>query len=509
MKLLFALLFVFPIAGFSQKVKVNEYDKFIKQRRIELEPLTILSSTKSKVSLSFNSTASTFYVQLSGYGWGASTIDANQEVIFLFSNDSTVTVKSTSMQTYDPGSIYNSYNSYSHQYFITLADIEALSRNELVGIRKYSLKDFSDLKVSGEYTARIKRLSSLFLEELKKAKILHTLKRINVKDIGQFIGDSVLFCSKVFNTRYFESSADKPALLDLNETFSSQPLNAVVWEQDRKNFSNAPELLYKNKEVCISGVVVLQNNLPQITLHRREQITVKTPINLEEVPLFIGDSVMVRGKVAGGRYYSVGVNSPTVLNMGAPYPDQLLTIVIENKDRKNFIDKPEEFYVDKEVSVLGRIVLENGQPQMVIRNKDQIAVIKTSNTATATQASLNSSGGYTAQASKNESITRSAEFPGGEEGFASFLRKNLKVPQELDAGQKATVVARFVIDTSGNVSNLEIRKSAGTLFDKEVIRVLKTMPKWTPRLLNGFPLKEMFERAVTFNFVDFENKSGN
>ncbi len=162
MKLLFGILFLLPIAALPQKTRVNEYDKFIRQRRIEIEPLTILSSEKSNVSLTFNSIGPGLYLLLSGSGWGASTIDAGQEVIFLFSNDSTVTGRSTGLQTYE---IANSKNSYKHKYIIGLPELEAFTKYELVGIRKYSFNDYSDLKVPKDCAPKIRKLSALFIEE--------------------------------------------------------------------------------------------------------------------------------------------------------------------------------------------------------------------------------------------------------------------------------------------------------------------------------------------------------
>lgn len=500
MKLLLCLCLFISFTALSQKVKINEYDKFIKQRRIELEPITILSSDKTKVSLSFNSIASTFYILLSGFGWGAFTVDANQEVIFLFSNDSTLSVKSTGLQTCDFGSVYNTYK---HRYFITLQDVEALSQYELTGIRKYNFKDYSDMKVSKKSAVKIKKMSSVFLEELKKAKLLYTLKNIDVNNVAKHVGDSVKFCSKVFSTRYFEFSENKPTLLDVNSSYPNQLVNTVIWEQDRKNFGGPPEILYNNKEVCICGVVQLFNNMPQIVIHSREQITVKTPVSLQEVAMFTGDSITVSGKVFSGKYFSGSATAPTLLNMGLPYPDQLLTVVIENKDRKNFMEAPENYYVDKIVNVSGKVTLYNGKPQIIIRNKDQIVEVNTTN-ATAQIENKTSTAEYAAKISKSETtITDSrAEFPGGLEGFATFLQNNLKSPAELEPGEKVTVVVRFTIGADGIAQKFKIAKSAGNAFDREVLRVLKGMPKWKPKMHNGRAVEEVFTQPVTFNFVD-------
>ncbi|RYZ61554.1 MAG: energy transducer TonB, partial [Chitinophagaceae bacterium] len=52
------------------------------------------------------------------------------------------------------------------------------------------------------------------------------------------------------------------------------------------------------------------------------------------------------------------------------------------------------------------------------------------------------------------------------------------------------------------VTNFNVVRSAGALFDNEVIRVLKKMPKWTPALQGGRPLPVSFTQPVTFVGVE-------
>ena len=172
MKRLPFLMLLLPLGIFAQKVKVNEYDKFIKQRRIELEPLPIMSTDKVQVRLTYTSIGSNFYVLLSGYGWGAFSIDSDNEMIFLLANDSTVTVKSTGIQMTD---ISGPNLSYKHRYAIKPSDLDILSKNEIVGIRKYGVNNFTDLKMSKAPAQMLQVMSSLFVDELKKSKILYTL----------------------------------------------------------------------------------------------------------------------------------------------------------------------------------------------------------------------------------------------------------------------------------------------------------------------------------------------
>ena len=517
-------------AASAQKVKVNEYDKFVKQRRIEFEPMNLMSTDKSKVFMNLNCLGSNFFVVFSGYGWGSSAIDADHQVIFLFANDSTLAVKSTGLQSYDMGSLNNSYK---HQYSIKLSDIQKLATEELVGIRKYNFKDFSDMTVSKDLRSRIAKQSTMFLDELKKAKILKSLVDIQLKDISKHIGDSVRFCSKVYSTRYFEQSENRPTLLDVNSSFSAQALTTVIWGEDRKVFNDAPEMMYNNKDVCINGVVELVNNAPQIVIRKRDQIRINNELQLADISKFIGDSVTVSGKVFSGKYFAGSETAPTLLNLGAEFPNQLLTVVIENGDRKNFMAEPENYYLNKNVTVTGKVVVFKDRPQIVVKSRDQIREAGGVASATTSKPVPNTSTAsadvpvkktvqpksdniipavnrtqdpprVSPQEESNEIIRTPASFPGGAEALTNFLRDNLRVPDDVKEGQKKTAIARFVVNPDGSVSKLEIMQSAGRSCDQEVIRVFKLMPRWIPSTRNGVSSLVTITQPIVFSKVNTE-----
>ena len=80
----------------------------------------------------------------------------------------------------------------------------------------------------------------------------------------------------------------------------------------------------------------------------------------------------------------------------------------------------------------------------------------------------------------------------------NFLNKYLRTPDELEAGQKRTVLVRFAVGEDGSITKFEIIQSGGAAFDNEVIRVLKKMPKWKPAVQNGQNVSVMFTQPVTF-----------
>ena len=97
-------------------------------------------------------------------------------------------------------------------------------------------------------------------------------------------------------------------------------------------------------------------------------------ITLAEVNKHIGDSVIICGKISGGKFLDAAKNQPTFLNMGAAYPNQLLTIVIWGNTRKLFSYKPEEHLKDKNICVTGRIEVFKEKPQIVVQQVSQVQI---------------------------------------------------------------------------------------------------------------------------------------
>jgi hypothetical protein len=96
-------------------------------------------------------------------------------------------------------------------------------------------------------------------------------------------------------------------------------------------------------------------------------------IKLDEVSRHIGDSVTVCGKVAGMRYFENSKKKTTFLNIGAPYPEQMLTVVIWESVRSQFTSTPEDLK-EKMICITGRIILFKEKPEIVIDRPGQIII---------------------------------------------------------------------------------------------------------------------------------------
>ena len=92
------------------------------------------------------------------------------------------------------------------------------------------------------------------------------------------------------------------------------------------------------------------------------------------------------------------------------------------------------------------------------------------------------------------------KFPGGEEALMKFLSKNTIFPDmEREMGVGGKVVSEFTVNEDGKVSDIKILKSPSKGFDKEVTRVIKLMPPFSPGMQQGRPVKVRFVLPFTFS----------
>lgn len=287
----FICLLWLPFNSLGQRIAINEQDASVNQRRIELAPLKLVSTTKTKMDLALGTIGPSVYINLNGSGTGANIVNVGDKLIFYLDNDSLVTVQSSKLQTYDVEEITSTYK---HSYNLSTKDLVKLSKYNLKRLRKYHADGYDDINISNQNGRQVKNLSAFFVEELKRNNLFRE---------------------------------DGPAVAN------------------RKEDSEVME------------------------------------------------------------------TTPTVVN-------------------------------------------------------------------------------------------RAAAFPGGEDVWTNFLNKNIKAPTELKANEQKVVMVQFLVRENGAINELEIVKSAGAAFDKEVLRVLKRMPYWKPAVENGLPVTSTVVKSITISRED-------
>ena len=90
-------------------------------------------------------------------------------------------------------------------------------------------------------------------------------------------------------------------------------------------------------------------------------------------------------------------------------------------------------------------------------------------------------------------------FQGGEAELYKFLGENISYPDSAKIyGVRGTVIATFVVNKNGSISDIVILRDIGRDCGKEVRRVLSLMPAWVPGEANGHKVKVRYTLPVRF-----------
>jgi len=68
----------------------------------------------------------------------------------------------------------------------------------------------------------------------------------------------------------------------------------------------------------------------------------------------------------------------------------------------------------------------------------------------------------------------------------------------MKAGTQGRVLATFIVEADGTVTNIKVVKKVSDEIDAEAVRVIKAMPKWKPGMQNGKVVRVKYTIPVSF-----------
>ncbi|MBR1787306.1 MAG: energy transducer TonB [Paludibacteraceae bacterium] len=97
-------------------------------------------------------------------------------------------------------------------------------------------------------------------------------------------------------------------------------------------------------------------------------------------------------------------------------------------------------------------------------------------------------------------VEKQPEFPGGTKALMKYLSENIKYPAiARENGISGKVICTFVVNKDGSIVDVEVVRSSGeSSLDKEAVRVIKSMPKWSPGEQRNKPVRARFNLPVSF-----------
>ena len=90
-------------------------------------------------------------------------------------------------------------------------------------------------------------------------------------------------------------------------------------------------------------------------------------------------------------------------------------------------------------------------------------------------------------------------FPGGSGAMLSWIHDHIKYPPiAMKNDISGRVVVQLIVEKDGSVSNVNVVRSIDPSLDREAVRVVSSMPKWTPGKVKGSPVRVRYTLPVAF-----------
>ena len=78
-------------------------------------------------------------------------------------------------------------------------------------------------------------------------------------------------------------------------------------------------------------------------------------------------------------------------------------------------------------------------------------------------------------------------FPGGAEAMMKFIGENFRYPENDSTNAQGRVNLEFIVLSTGKIDSIKVVRSVTPDIDKEVVRVVESMPLWIPGKKDGEP----------------------
>ncbi len=102
------------------------------------------------------------------------------------------------------------------------------------------------------------------------------------------------------------------------------------------------------------------------------------------------------------------------------------------------------------------------------------------------------------------------EFPGGDLELRKYIAENVRYPQDAkDNNEQGTVYVKFIVDKTGKVTEPTIVKGSDCeSLDEEAIRVVNTIPDFTPGRQRGQNVAVSLVMPIKFALSSTETPAG-
>ena len=248
----------------------------------------------------------------------------------------------------------------------------------------------------------------------------------------------------------------------------------------------------KNAEVKMNNTTVeVKEAKPEATEEKAEAVPAPDP--LKDVKIVMGEVgdkeplLVIDGKVAA-REQLQALDQETIDHIS------VLKYSEEKKDLLRVYG--DKYNADTSNGIIFIVTKEYAKSDE--RKKDYVVVVK----AKDKEAAHTAIGTFMPDAPEEKAfdvVEQMPDFPGGAAELMKFLSTNIKYPASaLKDSIQGRVVATFIVEKDGSVSNTKVVKHVSDDLDAEAVRVIELMPKWKPGRQNGKEVRVKYTIPVSF-----------
>ncbi|MBS7565520.1 S1/P1 nuclease [Mucilaginibacter sp. Bleaf8] len=150
----------------------------------------------------------------------------------------------------------------------------------------------------------------------------------------------------------------------IDEAYYQKYISVIHQRIDQAGIRLAGELnkLFQNEQAKVTGVTAAPDLSKTLQNNATKGIVIGN-VDLKNIGNFIGKTVSTTGKV----YSSKDIGSMILVNLGAAYPNQLLTVALKGKARELGAQLS-----DKVITVEGEVIDYKGKPEIIITDPSKL-----------------------------------------------------------------------------------------------------------------------------------------
>ena len=93
------------------------------------------------------------------------------------------------------------------------------------------------------------------------------------------------------------------------------------------------------------------------------------------------------------------------------------------------------------------------------------------------------------------------QFPGGRAELMRFIIQNFRFPESYtDLSPAGMIVCQFIVEKDGTITQVEVIRGQSQQLNAQVIKLIESMPKWTPGRQDGRPVRMRYTLPIRIRF---------